>query len=424
MVALYPKYIYWTGSFKEDILGKFNQPGPVYEATPRLYSRSFILIWIANFFVMCNLSSFFLFPLFINAHGGNKSDIGILMAAMVISSILVRPWISQMVDQFGRKKSYFLGTLILTIMPVAYMLFDGPLSSFYTPLFAIRIVHGMGVALGFTASFTYVADICPPQRLNEGLGMFGITALVGMAVGLGISEPIIRNFGFEVYFLTVSMWGTIALVLQFFLPETYVPQPSQDTQISFFSVLKRKKIFGIALVTLLFGVGFAAQGGFVSPYVEDLKLPNVSVFFAAYSMAAILTRFFGVRIADRVGEQKIIPFALAINALGYLSLIAVKSSWFLIISGVITGCGHGLLFPCLNSLAIRDEPAHIRGKINGVFTGGMDLGLFLGSIFLGYIGEWFGYRPIFFSTFLILLAGMGTFFGLLKANFITHARQG
>ena len=172
---------------------------------------------------MCNLSSFFLFPLFINAHGGNKSDIGILMAAMMISSILMRPWISQLVDQFGRQKSYFLGTLIITIMPVLYMLFDGPLSNFYTSLFAVRIIHGLGVALSFTASFTYVADICPPQRLNEGLGMFGITALVGMAVGPGISEPIIRNFGFETYFLTVSMLGGIALVLQWFLPETYVP---------------------------------------------------------------------------------------------------------------------------------------------------------------------------------------------------------
>jgi len=404
-------------------LGEFDQSGFVYEATTHLYSRPFILIWIANFFVLCNLSSFFLFPLFITEHGGNKSDIGILMAAMMISSILMRPWIAQLVDRFGRKKSYFLGTLIMTIMPVVYMLFDGALSNFYTPLFVIRIVHGIGVALGFTASFTYVADISPPQRLNEGIGMFGITALVGMAVGPGISEPIIHNFGFEAYFLMVSILGAIALALELFLPETYFLQSFQDRQISFFSVLKRKKIFGIALVTMLFGVGLAAQGGFVSPYVEDLKLPNVTVFFVAYSMAAILTRFFGVRIADRVGELKIIPFALAINALGYLFLIAVKNSWVLIFSGIITGCGHGLLFPCLNSLVIRDEPVHIRGKINGVFTGGMDLGLFLGSIFLGYIGEWFGYRPIFFSTFLILMTGLGTFFGLLKTGFIAHDRQ-
>ncbi|MFQ5484831.1 MAG: MFS transporter, partial [Desulfobacterales bacterium] len=326
-------------------------------------------------------------------------------------------------DRFGRKKSYFFGTLIMTIMPVVYMLFEGPISNFYTPLFAIRIVHGIGVALGFTASFTYIADICPPQRLNEGIGMFGITALVGMAVGPGISEPIIHNFGFEAYFFIVSILGAIALVLELFLPETYFLQSFQGRQISFFSVLIRKKIFGIALVAMLFGVGLAAQGGFVSPYVEDLKLPNVTVFFVAYSMAAILTRFFGVRIADRTGEIKIIPFALAINALGYLLLIAVKNPLVLIFSGIVTGCGHGFLFPCLNSLIIRDEPVHIRGKINGVFTGGIDLGLFLGSIFLGYIGEWFGYRPIFFSTFLILITGLGTFFVLLKTDFLPHDRQ-
>jgi len=85
----------------------------------------------------------------------------------------------------------------------------------------------------------------------------------------------------------------------------------------------------------------------------------------------------------------------------------------LIISGLIAGCGHGFIFPCLSALAIRDEPIHIRGKINGVFTGGVDSGLFFGSIVLGYIGEWFGYRPIFLTTSLMLMTGLGIFFGLL-----------
>jgi MFS family permease len=209
------------------------------------------------------------------------------------------------------------------------------------------------------------------------------------------------------------MFGAVTLVLLLFLPETYVPLTTQDRRISFFNVLRRRKIFGVALLTMLFGVGMAAQGGFVSPYIDHLKLPNISLFFIAYSTAAILTRIFGGRLADRVGEESVIPWAFVISATGFLSLIIVKESWYLIVSGLITGCGHGFIFPCLNALAIRDEPIHIRGKINGVFTGGVDSGLFFGSIVLGYIGDWFGYRPIFLTTFLMLIIGLGVFFGLL-----------
>jgi MFS family permease len=371
-------------------------------------------MWCANFFVLTSLSSFFLFPLFILEHGGNKSDIGILMAAGTLSSVLIRPWISQMVDRVGRKKSYFIGSLIITIIPILHVFFRGDISGFYAPLLLVRIVLGGGIALGFTASFTYAADIIPPQRLNEGLGMFGITALVGMAVGPTISEPIIKNFGFDAYFMAATGIGAISLILQFFLSETYTPTGPYGNEISFFTVLKRKKIYTVAMLTLLFGVGFAAQGGFVSPYIEDIGLPVISLFFISYATAAVSTRLFGGKLADRVGEENIIPWAFVISATGFLSMIVVKNSWMLTVSGIITGCGHGFIFPCLNALAIRDEPIGIRGKINGIFTGGMDAGMLAGSIILGYIGEWFGFRPIFLATSLMLLCSNAIFFGLLK----------
>ncbi len=385
-----------------------NPPGAA-----QLYSPQFILAWIANFFVVSSMACFFLFPLYITDHGGDKSDIGVLMAAMAVSAVLVRPWISQMIDYLGRKKSYFLGSASMVIMPFSYLPFHGDLSDFFIFLFIIRIVHGLGLALAFTASYAYIADVIPDERLNEGMAMFGITALVGMAVGPVIAEPVIRHLGFDAYFLTISTIGAISLILLFFLPETYASKNMEESTESFLSVLKRRKIFGVAILTVLFGMGMATQGGFVSPYVEHLGLPNISFFFIAYSAAAVLTRIFGSKLADRVGEEKLIPWFFVVNAIGFLSLIFVRDSWFLLVSGFVTGSGHGFVFPCLNALAFRNEPVNIRGKIAGISTGGMDFGMLLGSLILGYIGDWFGYRPLFFTTFLILLSACGLFFVLL-----------
>jgi MFS family permease len=60
-------------------------------------------------------------------------------------------------------------------------------------------------------------------------------------------------------------------------------------------------------------------------------------------------------------------------------------------------------------MAIRDEPISIRGKITGVFTGGIDAGAFIGSIILGYIGDWAGFRALFFTAGLVILAGLGVY---------------
>jgi predicted MFS family arabinose efflux permease len=65
-----------------------------------------------------------------------------------------------------------------------------------------------------------------------------------------------------------------------------------------------------------------------------------------------------------------------------------------------------MLFPTLNSLAVRDEPSGIRGKITGVYTGALDGGNFSGSILLGYIGEWLGLQVLFAAAGLALFSGL------------------
>jgi MFS family permease len=110
----------------------------------------------------------------------------------------------------------------------------------------------------------------------------------------------------------------------------------------------------------------------------------------------------------------VIPYALVITGAGLFMLIFLGGNPILILSGFLTGLGHGCLLPCLNAMAIRSEPVEIRGKITGVFTGGIDAGIFLGSILLGYIGEWAGFRILFFSASLSLFFGLLIFLSLVK----------
>ena len=362
----------------------------------------------ANLFNVSSFGAFFLFPLFIINHGGSKSDIGIIMGVFALSAVLCRPWISDMVDRIGRKKSYTIGCIIMSIVPVMYLFFRGDLSNFYFPLILVRILHGVGLAICFTASFTYIADIVPEERLNEGIGMFGATGLMGLAIGPAVGELIIHEFGFSIFFLAATGMATLGFLIHLSIPESFVRVPHEPSQ-PFFSVMLQRKILIVALLALLFGFGLAASSSFVSPFAEEKGIAFISLYYISYSGAAILTRFFGGRLADRVGEDRIIPYALVLTGAGLLILIFLGGNMVLVLSGLVSGCGHGLLFPCLNSLAIRDEPINIRGKITGIFTGGIDTGAFIGSIMLGYIGQWAGFRALFFTAGLALLIGLGLY---------------
>lgn len=377
---------------------------------PKLFSYSFVLMAAANFFILTSFASFFLFPIFIAEHGGNRIDIGILMGVFSLSAVLCRPYISEMIDKVGRKTSYTIGSLIMSMLPLLYLFFEGELASFYFPLFAVRIIHGVGLALCITAAFTYAADVIPEERLNEGIGIFGISGLTGLAIGPVIGELLIKLFDFHVFFFASAGFAAVALLIHLPLKESFrcAKSSAPDLQ-SFFTVFRSNKIILIASLAFMFGFGIAASNSFVTPFATERRLSFVSLYFICYSLAAVLTRLFGGRLADQSGEERIIPYALAMTGTGLLMLTLVKENMLLVLSGLMTGCGHGFLFPCLNALAIRGEATQNRGKITGAFTGSIDMGVFIGSIALGTIGELAGFRFLFFVAGASLLLAFGIF---------------
>ena len=404
-----------------------------------LYTKAFILMGLANFFTVSSFGCFFLFPLFISAHGGSKSDIGIIMGAFAFSSVVCRPWVSEIIDRIGRKNSYAAGSMSMTLVSISYLFCKGPLSGFYPFLILLRLIHGIGLAICFTATFTYIADIVPKQRLNEGLGMFGMTGLIGLAVGPVIGELAIKRFGFPCFFVTATVLAFTGLLFQVFIHESYRPgqkwldqdglqtiqkiKTSPDLtddvneyfpdnpkgSVSFFAILRKEEMIPIAILSISFGFVMAATGNFVAPFAKSQGIGFISLYYITYSFSAVITRFFGGRLADGIGERIIIPYASIITGIGVGMLIFARGNIMLVISGMLSGCGHGFLFPCMNSLAIRDQPVHIRGKVTGIFTGAIDAGAFIGSIALGYIGEFAGYRAIFFVSMIFMFMGLGFF---------------
>lgn len=372
---------------------------------PRLYSVAFIAMAGANFAAAASFGVFFLFPLVIEKHGGTKTDIGLIMGVFALAATLCRPWVSQLIDRLGRKHSYTIGSLLMTLLPCGYMLLSNDLAAAYLPLLGLRIVHGVGLALCFTACFTYVADIVPPNRLNEGIGMFGISGLVGLAVGPMLAELALDRWSEPAFFLAASGLAAIGFFCHLPLAETLVRR-SSDTYIGFWAVLWQRKMLLVTILAVLFGFGLAGSGNFVAPLAAERRIAFVSLYFLCYSAAAVLVRLLGGRLADRVGEGRILPYALAITGAGLLFLPLVQGHLALAAAGLASGCGHGLLYPALNSWAVRNEPASVRGKVTGIYTGALDAGNFSGSLVLGLVGEWCGLSALFVVAGGALLVGL------------------
>ena len=376
-----------------------------------LYTPAFWAMALANLCHTASFSAFFLLPLYILKHGGNQGDIGVVMGIFALASAISRPWVAEMIDRIGRKRSYTLGSILMVVSPFLYLGIHDPLGSAYLPFLLLRAVHGVGLAICFTSVFTFMADILPRDRLNEGIGMFGISGLIGIAIGPVFAEIMLEPFGFSGLFIVAGILSGISLIIHQPLKESAPTGEEESDPTTFFGLFRREKFIVVGLISLLFGVGLAGSGNFVAPLAEERNLGYISFYFFCYSGGAITIRFINGWLSGKFGENRILPYSIVLYMAGLFLLPLAYNQAVLCVAGVLSGIGHGLIFPLLNTMAVRDERASIRGKATGIFTGGIDSGIFAGSLILGYIGDWFGLNVLF------LCAGLSMTIALIIFRF-------
>jgi MFS family permease len=161
----------------------------------------------------------------------------------------------------------------------------------------------------------------------------------------------------------------------------------------------------VTALMIILGMGIASTSGFVSLFAQSRGIAFVSTYFIAYSVSATAMRLLGGKFIDNVGEERVAPYALVACGLGLFSLLFMNSMVYLLVAGLISGSSHGMLYPSLTTMAVRNEPTNLRARIMATITGALELGSFAGSIIMGQIGKALGF-PAIFAT-----AGVGFFIG-------------
>jgi MFS family permease len=378
-----------------------------------LFTKDFILLLTCSLLFSTGIGVLVLFPLMILDIGGGQSDIGFLMGVMSLSAVISRPWISGIVDRLGRKNSMILSCSIAAVICIVHLFFIDAIRNVYPVLVLLRLLFGVGAALGFVSFLTMAADLASGPRLNEGLGFYGIMPMLGMAIGPAISEVFVDRFGFNTMFLMAAFFFSSCFLFVLPVREKFCSVTAGAVLKRFLRSLRIPVVWRMGFICLCFGVAFAAHAGFVAPFAKASGL-SVSAYFVSYSGAAVLIRLFGSRLAGRFGEKRIMMVALLIAGAGFAGLTQVDSTLSLMVIGCIAGTGHGLLFPSLIALTIRPVAADERGKVSGILTGGFDGGLFVGSMGMGQIGEYFGFSMIFAAAAFIIFIGFVAFLKIIR----------
>jgi len=371
-----------------------------------LFNARFAIAWWANLLQSMAFFMFVYFSVFLQDLGASEGEIGLIIAAMAVAGIAIRPLVGRAMDRGGRKPVIVAGG----IAHVAVMLLYLTVSTLGPWVFAVRILHGFAEGALFTALFTYGADIIPEARRTQGLAVFGVSGMLPLALSGVIGDLVLGSSGIRAMFVMAAGLAAASLLLTLALPESSTvldgaPPPAG----TFRAALAQRDLFPIWWVSFVFAMSLTAYFSFLSVFVEETGIGTVAPFFAAYAGMAIGLRLFAGWLPDRIGARAVLYPALGMVGAGFVVLATGSGVPALVAAGLLCGAGHGYTFPILFTFVVsRSRERHL-GSASAIFSGVFDLGSLLGSPILGVVIEIGGYSAMFTAAAMWITTGVAVF---------------
>jgi MFS family permease len=376
-------------------------------ATDKIITRDFILVFLAQFVLSCAYSLFVpTLPIYLSRLGSREEAIGILIGAMSVSSLVLRPFVGKALLKIPERDFMFGGALLFALSSAAY-LFAPP----FWPLFIVRITQGIGMACFYTASVTFVTKTSPETRRGQTLGYFFLAFTFAFAVAPSLGMFLINNFSFVLLFLlcTALSLGSSFLSIRFKRSRL---EPAQNPAVSERPFLTLNTLPSI-IVTLFANIIWGAITAFLPLYAVEQGVTNPGFFFAAYAVTLIVSRSLGGRMLDLCNRERMILLCLGTFVAAMLILAFSKTLPMFLLVAVIWGIGASFLFPSLLIYTL-DRVGSTGGPVMGNFMAIGDLGVSLGSVIMGIVVRLTSYRVMFLSLAFTATLSLWYFYRVAK----------
>lgn len=366
-----------------------------------------------------------LLPLYLSEHfGATKDVIGLVLSGYTITALLIRPFSGYVVDSFPRK----------TVLMIAFggfaIFFAGYLAASTLLLFMIvRTLHGGPFGMLTTANATAAIDVLPSSRRTEGIGYYGLSNNLGMALAptIGIFIYQLTN-SFELLFwlaLIVACVGWLVDSTVTFSEKEIVRNKSKLSWDRFFLI--RGWLIGINMIA--FGFSFGVLSNYLAIYGKEAMgiMGGTGTYFMLCSVGLMISRLQGSkglrngRVTHNAGE------GMVISLIGYTLFIlmptffpqnhsAIMVGYYG--SALLIGLGNGHMWPAFQNMTINVAKNNQRGTANSTILISWDIGMGLGILIGGIVAELISYGAAFWTVVLINASGVACYFLATKSFFL------
>ncbi|MCH5229585.1 MAG: MFS transporter [Muribaculaceae bacterium] len=347
----------------------------------------------------------------------DKDLIGLVLSGYVIASLVVRPFSGFLVDTFDRKK------VLLICFFFFFILFTGYIGAGTLLFFAIiRTLHGLPFGAVTVANSTAAIDVLPSSRRQEGIGFFGLSNNLAMAISPSVAIWIYdATDDFSLLFwisLFISLAGFICVATVKMKKREPVTEKRPISLDRFFLT----KGWLLAVNILFFGLCWGIMSNYVAIYGKELLniTDGTGLFFMILSGGLFAARIFGAKAFAKRDVAVRAAIGVILSLGGYVLFAAVKESWAYYTAAALIGLGNGNMYPAFLNMFINIARKDQRGTANSTILTAWDVGMGLGIVGGGYLLEFVSYSAAFWGAAVMQL--MGTLIFYLFSRHFYHRR--
>jgi predicted MFS family arabinose efflux permease len=372
-----------------------------------IFNPAFILLFIENFFFFSSRNSLNMLPPYLTFLGASKGYTGFFMNVSSLMLVVFVLFFMGTVSRSGKKR-LLLSSFSLQLISLIFM-FVFPRN--LVLLMALQFSAAFSYAFGYTINSSLAFDIIPPQKRISGIAIFGLSGVLAAPAGSFFGEKIYAFLHPEYLFLLSAVFCILSIICVFLIKEEKAGKEQHFS--TFWQIIMRKDLTLLFVLSLLLGGAWSVLATFLPDFTKiRLGLANLSSYFIANSIIAVLSRTVFARTIDNTSRKSLIISALSLILMSMGLACLLNMHWQLYAIGLLYGLGHSILYPVLNAAFVDSGKGLDKFSLSNAFIAMYTLGNVALCTILGIQGDWLGRSSGENGGLTSIFASMGILAGL------------
>lgn len=380
-------------------------------------SAAMIRLYIITFlFFSANPVINIIVPLCSEGEGASNAQIGMMMGAYMMTSMIFRPWAGNVVQRLG--PMLVLRILLLANMVILFLYTITDLEWYLI----IRAMQGVATAFfSLTLQMGLVGMLQDNER-SQGISLYLLAGMLPTVIGPIVALSIWNGAGMSGFAAAMIVIGLATGLIGYYarLPSATKGKEQKNAVEPFFAQIHQlwtNRAFIVSGTAMLIAsVSFGSVVTFIALYVKKSGVGNAGLYLMLQAGVIVIARFMLRKKVPSDGNwsSKLVLMLLLSIAVGsqLLALAIYGGEGLMYAAAVLIGIGMALLYPTLMTYLTFVLPVASRNTLIGLFIAMSDLGVVVGNMAMGPIADHTSY------SFMYMMCACLTFTAMLIVLFM------